>query len=122
MPSLFPYLLSYQQVAPFILRVVLGITLAWFGYKKIQQRGTSSGSNSVIYGTVEIIIAMFLIIGLYTQLAALLNALILIIKIGFKIRDKAFLTDGVNYYVLLLAMALSVVFLGAGIWSFDLPL
>ena len=122
MPSLFPYLLSYQEIAPFILRIVLGLTLAWFGYKKIQQKGTSSGSNSVMYGVVEIIIAAFLIIGLYTQLAALLNALILTIKIGFKIRDKAFLTDGVNYYVLLLAMALSVVFLGAGIWSFDLPL
>ena len=122
MPSLFPYLLSYQEIAPFILRIVLGLTLAWFGYKKIQQKGTSSGSNSVVYGIIEIVIAAFLIIGLYTQLAALLNALILTIKIGFKIRDKAFLTDGVNYYVLLLTMALSVAFLGAGMWAFDLPL
>jgi D-alanine-D-alanine ligase len=47
-----------------------------------------------MYGAVEIIIAIFLVIGLFTQLAAMLNAVILIIKLGYKIRDRAFLTDG----------------------------
>ncbi len=122
MPSLFPYLLTYEQLAPLIIRIVLGITLAYFGYQKIKGQGKSSGSNSVMYGAVEIIIATFLIIGLFTQLAALLNAVILIIKIGYKIRDKAFLTDGVNYYVLLLAMAITLAFSGAGFLAFDLPL
>lgn len=122
MPSLFPYLLTYEQLAPFILRVVLGITLAYFGYKKIKKQGSSSGSNSVIYGAVEIIIAAFLVIGLFTQLAALINAVILVIKIGYKIRDKAFLTDGINYYILLLAMAIAVALSGAGFLAFDLPL
>ncbi len=122
MPSLFPYLLTYEQFAPFILRVTLGVTLAYFGYQKIKGRGKSSGSNTVIYGAVEILIAVFLVIGLFTQLAALLNAVILVIKIGYKIRDKAFLTDGINYYVLLLAMAIAVVFSGAGFLAFDLPL
>jgi len=122
MPSLFPYLLTYEELAPLILRVVLGVTLAYFGYQKIKQRGKSSGSNSVIYGGVEVVIAVFLVIGLFTQLAALLNALILVIKIGYKIRDKAFLTDGINYYVLLLAMALAVAVSGAGFLAFDLPL
>ena len=122
MPSLFPYLLTYEQIAPLILRVVLGITLAYFGYKKIKKQGKSSGSNTVVYGAVEIIIAVFLVIGLFTQLAALLNAVILVIKIGYKIRDKAFLTDGINYYILLLAMAIAVAFSGAGFWAFDLPL
>ncbi len=122
MPSLFPYLLTYEQLAPLIIRVVLGITLAYFGYQKIKGRGKSSGSNSVMYGAVEIIIAAFLVIGLFTQLAALLNAVILVIKIGYKIRDKAFLTDGINYYVLLLAMAIALAFSGAGFLAFDLPL
>ena len=122
MLSIFPTLLSYEQLSPFILRLVLGITLAYFGYRKIRGRGTSSGSNSVIYGAVEIVIAAFLVIGLFTQLAALLNAVILVIKLGFKIRDKAFLTDGINYYLLLLAIAISVMLTGAGWFSFDLPL
>lgn len=122
MPSLFPYLFTYDQVAPLILRLVLGITLAYFGYRKIQKRGKSSGSNSLIYGAVEILVAIFLIIGLFTQLAAIINAVILVIKLGYKIRNKAFLTNGINYYILLLAIALAVIVLGPGWFAFDLPL
>ncbi len=122
MPSIFPYFLTYEQIAPLILRLVLGITLAWFGYMKSKGRGSSSGSNTAIYGGIEIIVAIFLIIGLFTQLAALINALILVIKIGYKIRDKKFLTNGVNYYVLLLAMTIAVILSGAGFLAFDLPL
>ena len=122
MLSLFPSLLSYEQLAPFILRVVLGVTLAYFGYQKMLGKGGSSGSNSKIYGGAEILVAVFLIIGLWTQLAALLNAIILVMKLGFKIRDKAFLTGGINYYLLLLAMAVSVMLTGAGWFAFDLPL
>lgn len=122
MPSLFPYLFTFDQAAPFILRIVLGVTLAYFGYRKIKKQGKSSGSNSLMYGAVEILIAIFLIIGLFTQLAAILNAVILLIKLAYKIRDRAFLTDGINYYVLLLAIAISVALLGPGWFAFDLPL
>jgi uncharacterized membrane protein YphA (DoxX/SURF4 family) len=101
---------------------MLGITLAYFGYHKMLGSGQSSGSNSKTYGVVEIIIALFLIIGLWTQLAAILNAIILLIKIGFKIKEKKFLTDGVNYYVLLLTMAISLIFTGAGFLAIDYPL
>jgi uncharacterized membrane protein YphA (DoxX/SURF4 family) len=120
--SLFPILLSYQQLSPFIIRVVLGITLAYFGYNKILRKGQSSGSNSTTYGWVEIVIAVFLIIGLWTQLAALLNAIILVIKLGFKIKEKKFLSGGINYYILLLTMAISLIFTGAGAFAIDYPL
>jgi len=112
--SLFPSLLAYQQVGPLIIRVVLGLTLAYFGYEKILGRGQSSGSNSRTYGAVEIFISLFLIIGLYTQLAALLNVVILIIKIGLKFKEDKLLSAGINYYILLLAMAVSLLFTGAG--------
>ena len=120
--SLFPYLLSYQQLAPFLIRIVLGVTLAYFGYHKMLGSGESSGSNSKIYGGVEIVVAVFLIIGLWTQLAALINAVILLIKLGWKIKEKKFLTDGVNYYILLLTMAISLIFSGAGFLAIDYPL
>ncbi len=119
---LFPSLLAYEQIAPFIIRVVLGFTLLYFGLRKMRGEGQSSGSNSYRYGLIEVIIAIFLIVGLYTQLAALINAIILIFKIGFKINEKKFLTDGVNYYVLLLAMAIALLFMGPGVLSFDLIL
>ncbi|MGC9605388.1 MAG: DoxX family membrane protein [Minisyncoccia bacterium] len=120
--SLFPSLLSFGQVSPLIIRVVLGVTLAYFGYEKIKGRGQSSGSNSKMYGGVEIFIAIFLVIGLWTQLAALLNAVILVIKLGIKAREKKLLSDGINYYILLLAMAVSLLFTGPGLFAFDLPL
>jgi len=122
MLSIFPSLLTYEQVGPTIIRLVLGIVLAYFGYKKMMHKGMSSGSNARAYGAVEIIIAIFLIIGLFTQLAALLNAIILVIKLGFKARDKALLSDGINYYILLLTMAIAVVFMGPGFLAFDLHL
>ncbi|MDE2188289.1 MAG: hypothetical protein KGJ35_00970 [Patescibacteria group bacterium] len=122
--SLFPYLMSFQPLSPLIIRLTLGITLAYFGYHKAikQSAHMSSGSNSVLYGWVEMIIAVFLIIGLWTQLAAALNALILVIKLGFKIKEKKFLTDGVNYYLLLLVMALSLILTGAGAFAIDYQL
>ena len=113
--SLFPSLLTYQQVGPLIIRVVLGLTLAYFGYEKILGRGQSSGSNSRTYGAVEIFISLFLIIGLYTQLAALLNVVILVIKIGLKFKEDKLLSAGINYYILLLTMAVSLLFTGAGL-------
>lgn len=122
MLSLFPSLLAYQMAAPLIIRLVGGITLAWFGYEKIRGRGTSSGSNSVTYGCVEIFLSLFLIVGLYTQLAALLNAIILVIKLAFKAKEGKLFSDGVNYYILLLAMCLSLMTTGPGFWAFDLPL
>lgn len=122
MLSLFPSLLSFDQLGAFIIRLVLGLTLAYFGYQKIRNRGNSSGSNSRIYGGIEIIIAVFLLIGLFTQIAALLNAIILIIKLGFKAHNRALLTDGINYYILLLAMTISLMLTGPGWFAFDLPL
>lgn len=118
--SIMPQLLVYSSVAAFIIRVVLGITLIHFGYRKTQGRGQSSGSNSRNYGILEIIIGVFLVIGIFTQLAALLNAFILLIKIGLKARDGQVFTDGVNYYVLLLAMATSLIFTAPGAFAVDM--
>ena len=120
MLSLFPSLLAYEQIGPLIIRLVLGITLLYFGYEKLIKKGTSSGSNSKAYGAVEVIIAIFLVIGLFTQLAALLNAIILIIKLSFKVREGKFLSDGINYYILLLAMAIALIFMGPGFIAYDL--
>ena len=122
MLSLFPSLLSWSQISPLIIRLTVGITLAYFGYMKIRGRGESSGSNSVTYGWIELFVSIFLIIGLFTQLAALVNAIILIIKLGFKARDGKLLSDGVNYYILLLVMCVSLMVTGAGFLAFDMPL
>ena len=118
-PTFLPLLVGYQQVVPLILRVVLGVTLVYFGYKKIEGAGQSSGSNSRVYGITEVVVGLFLVIGLFTQLAALINAFILVIKLAVKIKEGKFLSDGINYYILLLAIAISLLFLTSGALSVD---
>lgn len=116
---LFPQLSGNEQVAALILRFILGLTLAYFAFNKIQKRGQSSGSNSVIYGVVEFVVALMLVAGLFTQIAALINAVILLIKLSFKASENKLLSDGVNYYLLLLAIAAALIFIGSGLWSVD---
>ncbi len=111
-----------SPIGPLIIRVVLGVTLAYFGYRKMIDRGESSGSNSRTYGAVEMVVAVFLVIGLYTEIAALLNVVILSIKLVLKAKEDKLFSDGVNYYILLLAMATSLIFTGGGMWALDMML
>jgi len=117
--TLLPVLFGHEQVAALILRVVLGLTLAYFAWQKIQAKGDGSGSNSVIYGYIELLIAAFLIVGFFTQEAVLINIFILLIKIGFKTKEGKLFSHGVNYYVLLLAMAVALLLTGPGMWAVD---
>jgi len=117
MTTLFPSLLAYPGIAALVLRIVSGVTLAYFGYEKILGHGQSSGSNSKIYGVVELLLAVLLIIGFYTQTAALLNIIILVIKIIIKAKEGKLLTAGVNYYILLLAIVVSLLFISPGYMS-----
>jgi len=98
MLSVFPWLFNYSQIAPFILRLGLGIVLIRVGYK-----------NGII-GIVQILTAVFLFLGLLTQPAALLAMIA-----SYKIKERKLM-------FLIFAVALSLILLGPGLFSFDLPL
>jgi uncharacterized membrane protein YphA (DoxX/SURF4 family) len=120
MLSLFPSLLSWSQLSPFLIRLVLGVVLLYQAYKDMKSRGATG--NKKILGAIEAIVGILLVIGLWTQLAALIAALDLVVRLFFKAKSRAFLTDGVNYYLILLVLALSLLFTGAGLFAFDLAL
>ena len=120
MLSLFPYLLSFQMLSPFILRLVLGVIFIFWAYKKFNK--VTKDSKDKTFVVLDIIIGLLLIIGLYTQLAALIALVLLGIHIILKIRHKAFLTDGVNYYLVLFIISLSLLFTGPGAFALDYPL
>ncbi len=113
----FPYLLSFGLLGPFLLRLILGITFIHFGTLKIKNKNYK---HVVAY--VETLAGVMLVLGLYTQIAALVVALILLYQLFHKMTKKAFLTDGVNYYLILFIIALSLLVTGAGFFAFDLPL
>ncbi len=119
MLSLFPTLLAYEQVAPFLLRVTLGIVFLFWSYRTC--KGSKKPQMTAL-AILDFVVGALLVIGLYVQLAALVASLMLVIGIGRKIKSKSFFTDGVNYYFILLVISLSLLVMGSGIYSFDLPL
>lgn len=120
MLSLFPSLLSWSQLSPTLIRIVLGAVLLYQSYHELRSGKVSTTTKAV--GVIEALSGILLFIGLWTQLAALVIVVDLIIRLILKAKSRAFLTDGVNYYLLLLVLAVSLIFTGAGLWGFDLPL
>ena len=80
------------------------------------------GAPVFVLGIIEGVAGILLVIGLWTQVAALVVFVDLVIRLVERIMKKAFLTDGVNYYLVLLVMAISLMVTGAGWIAFDLPL
>lgn len=116
MLSLFPGLFNFSFIAPFALRMALGVALTNGGineaiYKdKLSQR---------IFGGIVFLSGIFLIIGLFTQAVSLAISLIIITKLVIDYRQgKTTLSDG----IVKLAIAISLILTGPGIFALDLSL
>ncbi len=120
MLSLFPSLLSFAPLAPFLIRLTLGIILILWTLQTFKN-GSTTSSHKTISG-IEGIAAILLIIGAWTQGAALFIVIDLIVRLIWKIRAKQFLTNGINYYLILLVLAVTLLLTGAGGFAFDYPL
>ena len=120
MLSVFPELLNYQLLAVFILRAVLGALFVKYGVIKIARRQEKSWKA---IGLLEVICGLMLVAGLFTQIASLLIFIMMAGAVAIKIKTKdAVLKSSYDFYVLLLLVSFSLLFLGPGIFSFDLPL
>ena len=134
MLSIFPELLTYNLLAPFILRVIVGIIFLELGYLKL---GKEKPAWNMLFETIhlkpthlfvtllaaiEIVAGAFLISGYLTQLAALVMAIILFAEAYVELKDGALLKRDIVFYVLLLVICVSLLFTGAGAFAFDLPL
>lgn len=121
MLSLFPSLLTYELLAPFFLRLTLGLVLLRWGWKGLKA-GRGDDKQAGLLGIIDTLAGVLLVAGFLTQFAALVAIIILGAKLVGKIMTKAFFTDGVNYYFILFVIALSLLFTGPGFFAFDLPL
>lgn len=133
MLSLFPQLLDYQIYGPFVLRLALGAVFLAHGYQKL------AGDKSQFAGYLEslkfrpgifwawlVTLAEFLggillVIGLWTQLAALILAVQFLVIVLYVQRGKAFV-GGREFDFLIFAALLALLVLGPGAWALDLPL
>jgi len=130
----FPDLLVYSLLAPFILRVVAGLifmNLGVLAFKNEKERWVISLSTLnipnprmavKIFGVIEIISGISLILGFYTQIAALILALLTFTEAYVEYKDPAILKRNFVFYIMLLAITLSLLLSGAGAFAIDLPL
>ncbi|MCK5060176.1 MAG: DoxX family protein [Candidatus Pacebacteria bacterium] len=130
----FPELLTFGLLAPFILRVALGILFIDLGKLALQGEKESwkmffeflrlrpSTFFVTILGWTEIIGGIMLIAGYSTQIVALVFSALLFIEFVIEYKEESLLKRDIVFYLLMLVISVSLLFSGAGFFAFDLPL
>lgn len=119
--------------AYFILRLFVGGIVLYFGITHLKHRKELSTLlsipfwpfptlNTTLLITTEIVIAISLILGAYTQLGALLLITLCIKMLFFKKKWQHHSLPSGSTCVLLLGCAISLFITGAGVLAFDLPI
>jgi uncharacterized membrane protein YphA (DoxX/SURF4 family) len=128
MLSLFPSLFTWSFFGIAFLRVVLALVLGAHAWEHLKDARSAKVAGAMILGLIEAILALLLLIGLFTQVAALLLAVLMIASLVLKYQHRDNLPIGLQnhyppvYYVLIAAIALSLLVLGPGAWAIDWPL
>lgn len=130
----FPDLLTFSQMSPLILRVVLGLIIINLGFlklgkEKIAWRELFETINLLparilvkVLAVIEIIGGLILIIGAYTQLTSIIFAILFFCEAILEYRESNLEKRNLTFYILMFTISLSLVFLGAGAFALDLPL
>lgn len=130
----FPDLLTFSFFAPFLLRLALGVVFFDFGRHTLGKGRAQHGAlfealglgkhtrHITTLGTLQIVIALMLIVGLYTQIAALVALIFSLTAYYLKGKHGAHIEHRRHLFFLTAVIALSLLLSGAGAFAFDLPL
>ncbi len=133
MLSLFPQLLFLAPVGLSLLRIAASLAILYSAWRFFATRHEISrtrlpliahmpASLTLVGSFVYFVIGALLFVGLYTQLAALLGALIALKSAIFAPRYQGIIPLCRSASLLLLAIMLCLFVSGAGAFAFDLPL
>lgn len=135
MPSLFPDLFIFSFLAIFILRILIGFTLLRFAYQAFFHEQAQYKTFFYKFGHhkskiffwvaffAELILGTLLVIGLYTQLTALVAGVLLFTAFILKLKKPSLLPHSTpSLYLIMSVVSLMLVFLGPGAFAFDYPL
>lgn len=111
MLSIFPWLFNYSQIAPFILRIVLAVALVSLNFSRTKSENKYLKASA----GAQCLAALSIFLGIFIQAGALLTIIAVIADVIKKQRSKLL-------GLLIFAIALSLLFLGPGLFSLDLPL
>lgn len=128
----FPGLLVYGFFAPTLLRLAVAVVFAWAAWSQWSHRKELGhvrfplvgGGAWVVWLTllVEILAALGLFFGYYTQWAAILGALLALKYAVWDHRYPKFFPLSRAAALLILVICLSLLLSGAGALAYDLPL
>ena len=134
MLNVFPELLNYSLLGPFILRVVLGLIFIDLGaliFRSEKKRWIASFETIglrpadffvPLYALIQIIGGIMLLVGFWTQIAALVFVIITGIELYIEWSARDILKRDFVFYILLFVISLSLLLTGAGAYAFDIPL
>lgn len=130
----FPEFLTYSLMGPFILRMVLGLIFLDLGLLKLKsEKSRWIASLEALHlhfakhlvsiiGAIEIVGGIMLILGLWTQVAAIIFIIITSLEIYIEWKDSKILKRDFVFYILTLSIAASLLLTGAGAFALDMPL
>lgn len=130
----FPELLNYALLAPFLLRVLLGLIFLDLGMLKFRTekaRWIASFETLhirpadlfvLLYASLQVLGAALLFLGLWTQVAALFFVLSTGAELFVETRAQSVLKRDYTFYLTLFVISLSLLLTGAGAYAFDIPL
>ena len=132
--NIFPELFTFSLLAPVLLRAILGLVFLNLGSLKLgrERAGWVSSLNIlgirpagffvILLGIAEIIGGLLLIAGAYTQLVALILAVIAMSELLIEYREESILKRDFVFYLLLTSICFSLLLTGAGLYAIDIPL
>lgn len=120
--SLFPELFTYHILAVTVLRVTLGVYVLLLGSRLLARARTRAtpALGMWVVGIIHVVLAGLLIVGLYTQAAAL--GVMCFLSLATNRRLQQFQGGSAGVLVLLFMIAFALLFLGPGAFAVDLPL
>lgn len=124
----------YSLLGPFILRVVIGLIFLDLGFLKFRsekERWLASFETLglrpadlflPLYALLQMAGGLLLLIGLWTQVAALVFAIFTGIELYVEWQAREILKRDIVFYILIFVISLSLLLTGAGAYAIDIPL
>ena len=133
MLSLFPQILFLGPLGITLIRVAVGLMVVYIGYSLFEESSVVAREKFFIIGrcpawlaktggVVQIVVGLFLVIGLWTQAAAILAGILALKCLIWGKRYEKIIPISRAASFLLLAISLCLLVSGAGSFAFDLPL
>lgn len=127
MLNIFWQFLAFSMIGATILRLAVATSLLILGYKtfkaaKTLKKHTGGQTFPKVIGTIEFISGLFILIGLWTQVFALIASVTAIILFLIRRHYAATAIESRQFYLLLSLASLSILFFGAGIFAIDVPI